>query len=165
MCAPLAIIGGAVAGVSSLIGGISAYQQGKFQQKMARANAAAEAEASRVDQDNAKQAALARYREAAQVRGAQRARAGASGVGLDFGTSHMLGVETEMILREDVGNIQKSAFNKQRERDTRIANFIGEGRAAKKAGTMALAGSVVDFGSSVLGGVQQHKKNLAERKT
>lgn len=159
MCEPatLSLIAVGMSTISAGMGALQANAQSQYKAKIAERNAALERDASQQEQENTRQAALARYREIAQVKGRQRLAAAANGVGLDFGTAADVVADTDMLGREDVNRIYQQGNNAVKGRDIQASNYMGEANAARSAGTAALIGGAFDMGSTVLGGVSQFK--------
>lgn len=158
MCLPaLPAIAAGVSALSAGVGALAANAQSRFQAKIAERNADMEREAGRQEQENTRQAALDHYRKIGQMKGAQRARAAAAGVGVDFGTAAQVVDDTEMLGREDVRRIYQQGEQNLRGRDIAASNYEGQANASRQAGTAALAKGVFDMGSSILGGAQQYK--------
>jgi hypothetical protein len=154
MCGPAAVIGLGVA--SAGLGMFANIQRANAQAQAAQGNINLERDAAQQDQQNAAQAALARYRQIAQVQGMQRAAAAANGVSVDYGTAADQVGDTAMLGNEDVANLYRQAAATQRGHDVAIANYEGQISAAKSAKTMAIAQGMLGMGSSVLGGVTQY---------
>lgn len=155
MCGPLALAGVAAAG--SIFGGLAANAQSRFQAKVADRNASMEREAAQQEIQNTKEAALDHYRKVGQLKGQQRARAAAAGVGADFGTAADVVADTDMLSREDVGRIYQQGYQNVRGHDIGASNFTGQARASRQAGTAALVSAGFDAGKSLLSGADQYK--------
>jgi len=160
MCGPAALVaaGAVVSAVGSVYGGMAANAQGKYQQRVAEANAANERENIRLEQERGAREALLHYRKVAQLKGQQRAAAAANGVSTDFGTAQDIVTDTNTLAREDARNIYGQTFQNVRGMDRTVSNFRAEGRAARAAGKGALIGSFFEAGSTLLGGAAQYKK-------
>ena len=160
MCGPAALVaaGAVVSAVGSVYGGMVANAQGKYQQRVAEANAANERENIRLEQERGAREALLHYRKVAQLKGQQRAAAAANGVSTDFGTAQDIVTDTNTLAREDARNIYGQTFQNVRGMDRTVSNFRAEGRAARAAGKGALIGSFFEAGSTLLGGAAQYKK-------
>lgn len=163
MCGPAAIplVAAGMAAASAGVGALAANAQARFQAKIADRNAAMEREAGQQELQNTREAALDHYRKIGQMKGAQRARAAAAGVGADFGTAAAVVDDTEMLGREDVGRIYRQGAENVRGRDIAGANFKGQAAASRQAGTAALIKGGFDMGSSLLGGANQYNKMKA----
>lgn len=157
MCGPaLPLVAAGMAALGSLTGGLAANAQARFQAKIAERNASMEREAGQQEIENTKQAALDHYRKMSQLKGAQRARAAAGGVGVDFGTAAAVIDDTEMLGREDAGRIYKQGAQNLRGHDIQASNFVGQAAASRTAGTMALIKGGFDAGSSLLSAAKQY---------
>lgn len=160
MCDPvtLTIAATAMTAAGTGFSALQANQQAKYQAKIAERNAALEREAGQIEQQNMREAAMARYREMAQIKGQQRLAAGAGGVAIDFGTSADSIADTNLLGREDVSRIYQQGNQNLRGSDIQTSNFIGEANAQRQAGKGALIKGAFDMGSTILGGAQQYKK-------
>lgn len=160
MCGPAVIplVAAGAAAASAGIGALAANQQARFQAKIAERNAGMEREAGQQEIENTKAAALDHYRKVGALKGAQRARAAAAGVGVEFGTAAQVVDDTEMLAREDVGRIYQQGNQNLRGRDIGAANYEGEANAQRSAGKMALIKGGFDMGSSLLSGAHQYNK-------
>lgn len=161
MCVPMAtaaLIGAGLSAVGGGVGALQAHAQANYAAKVADQNARMESEAAYQEQQNTRDAALAHYRQVAQLKGKQIAGAAANGVVTNFGTAANMLEDTEMLSREDVSRIYRQGEQNVRGHDINAANYRGEANAQRQAGTAALVGGALQFGSSVLGGVSQYKK-------
>ena len=158
MCLPaLPVIAAGVSALSAGVGALAANAQSRFRAKIAERNADMEREAGRQEQENTRQAALDHYRKIGQMKGAQRARAAAAGVGVDFGTAAQVVDDTEMLGREDVRRIYQQGEQNLRGHDIAASNYEGQANASRQEGSAALVKGVFDMGSSILDGAQQYK--------
>lgn len=164
MCAPLAaipLITMIGAGVSAAAGGVATVakiQQDNAQAAVATANANSEKLAAAQDQTSMNQAALTRYQQISQTEGNQRAAQAANGVNLNFGNPAESQGDTALLGSMDVNKIYQTGFHAQRGHDVNIANDEASASAAKSNATMSAIGGVLNFGSTVLGGVSQYGK-------
>lgn len=160
MCEPasLTLI---AAGMSAAGTGLSALQanaQAQYAARIAERNAGMEREAAQQEILNTQEEAQAHYRRVSQIKGAQRARAAANGVGLDFGTAADMVAETDLLAREDVSRIYRQGNERLRSHDIGASNYMAEANAQRSAGNAALIGGAFNVGSTVLGGAQQYTK-------
>jgi len=116
-----------------------------------------EREAAQQAQLNTREAALEQYRKMGAIQGAQRARAAANGVSVDWGTAAAVQADTQLLGREDVRRIYDQGAQQVRGFEIQASNFLGEASARRQEGTAALVKGVFDAGSSILGGAQQYK--------
>jgi hypothetical protein len=161
MCAPvaaLALAGSALSALGTGVSAINAKNQADYQAKVAESNAQAEANAAQVDQQNMRTSALNRYRQIAQIKGAQRAGAAAGGVTADYGTAADVQADTTQMGQEDVGRIYQQGYQTQRSHDIAVANDQGQAAASRAAGTSALISGMFGAASTALGGASQYKK-------
>ncbi|WP_236555068.1 hypothetical protein [Novosphingobium sp. 9U] len=94
-----------MAAAGAITGGLAANAQSRFKAKIAEQNASMEREAAQQALQNGREANLDHYRKLGQLKGAQRARAAAGGVSVDFGTAAWIQDDTEMLGREDAQRI------------------------------------------------------------
>lgn len=159
MCGPaLPLIAAAMAVAGTATSALSANAQARYQAKIADRNAAMEREAAQQDQANGVTARQEQYRRIAQLKGSQRARAAANGVGVDFGTAADVQADTDLLGREDISRIDQQTFQNVRGRDIQASNYEAQAGASRQAGTAALVSGAFSAGSSILGGVQQYNK-------
>lgn len=157
MCAPVAVIAAGVAAAGSIFGGLAQNAQQRFQAKVADRNASMEREAAQQEIQNTEDAALDHYRKIGQLKGQQRARAAAAGVGVDFGTASQVVDDTEMLGREDVGRIYQQGAQNVRGHDIAASNYTSQAGASRQAGTAAIVSAGFDAGKSLLSGANQYK--------
>lgn len=160
MCGPPALMLAATA-VSALgtgMGALQANAQARYQAKIATRNAALERESAHQSILSTREEALQHYRQVAQLKGAQRARAAANGVGLDFGTAADVVADTDLLAREDTRRIYERGAERTRGFEINVSNYLGEASAQRQAGTGALVKGAFDMGSTILGGAQQYGK-------
>lgn len=160
MCGPAALVIAATAAsaIGTVVGGLTARSQARYQAKVAEANASNERENIRMEQDRNSREALLHYRKVAQLKGEQRAAAAANGVSTDFGTAQDIVTDTNTLAREDARNIYGQGFQNVRGMDRTVSNFMGEARAQRSAGKGALIGSLFEATGTALGGAAQYKK-------
>ncbi|WP_242528343.1 hypothetical protein [Novosphingobium sp. PY1] len=147
-----------MAAASAGVGALAANAQARFKAKIAERNADMEREAGQQELQNTREAALEHYRKIGQMKGAQRARAAAAGVGVDFGTAAGVVDDTTMLGREDVGRIYQQGAQNLRGHDIAASNYEGEASASRQAGSAALVKGAFDMGSSLLDGANQYSK-------
>jgi hypothetical protein len=159
MCGPAALplAAAALAAAGSITGGLAANAQARFQAKIAERNASMEREAARQELENGRDAALDHYRKIGQLKGAQRARAAAGGVGVDFGTAAAVVDDTEMLGREDAGRLYKQTLQNVRGHDIQASNFGAQANAQRASGKMALIKAGFDTAGSLLDSANQYK--------
>ena len=154
--APLALIGTALSAVGTGVAALQANAQANYQAQIAERNAGMEREAAQQEQENTRQAALAHYRQVAQLKGQQIVGAAANGVSIDFGTAGDTLADTEMLSREDAKRIYQQGNQNVRGHDIGASNYMGEANAQRQAGKAALIGGAFKMGSTVLGGASQY---------
>lgn len=160
MCGPLALplIAAGVSAVGTGVSALSANAQAQYKAKIDERNAAMERESEQLAQKNTQDAAQAQYRKIAAVTGAQRARAAAAGVGVDFGTAGDVQADTQALGSEDIKRIYDQGAQKVRGYDINASNDLGDASASRQAGTGALVSGSFSAAGSLLGGAQQYNK-------
>ena len=159
--APLMIAAAVMSAASAGVSALSAKQNADVQAQVADRNAALANEATAQVQNDAREAALQQYRKIAQVKGAQRAGAGAAGVAVDFGTSAGVQDDTQAMGQADVNRIYTQAGRQVQSNDIAAANFRTQASASRQAGDMALVSGGLQMGASALAGASQYSKMTA----
>jgi hypothetical protein len=157
MCPP--ILAAAAAGMAAIGTGIGALQsaaQSRYAAGIADRNASMSREAAQQERENTRTEAQAHYRRVSALKGQQRARAAAAGVGLDFGTAANVLADTDMLAREDIARIYKRGEQRVRGFDIEASNFSAQANASRSAAKGALVKGVFDVGATALGGAQQY---------
>jgi hypothetical protein len=148
MCDPITISSVGVA----LYSGMQKYQQGKFEEGVAKYNAR-QTENEAVRTRNAGVEAENIHREkVAQLISQQRAAAGASNVDLDSGTPLRLVTDTESMGNADALRIRGNYEDKAQAMDDQAKLTLAEGRNAKKQGKIGLATSILTAGVGAYAG-------------
>lgn len=163
MCPP-AVIGLAAAGLAaagSIMGGLQANAQAKYQARVAERNAALANEAARTEIENTRIEAMAHDRRVGQLVGQQRVAAAANGVALDFGTAADVVADTSMLANEDKQRLYDRGYEAVRGRDIEASNYTAEANAQRAAGKGAVISGFMSAASTALGGVSQYKKMKA----
>ena len=159
MCLPLlpalAIAGGVMQGAGALMGGMQANQQGKYESRVAKANAALEVESAHESFEAGKDERRQFWRDVGQKRGQQIAGMAANGIDLGFGAGIRTIEDTNMLANEDAAVLYKNIEQRTRGHQINANNFVSEAKAARARGKSALVGSIFGAASSVLGGVTQ----------
>lgn len=161
MCAPvaaLAIAGTALSAIGTGVGALQANAQSRYRANVEERNAAMDREAAEQEQANTRETALSHYRQVAGLRGAQRARAAASGVGIEFGTAADLLADTDLLAREDTARIYRQGEQRTRGFEISASNRMAQAGADRSAGRAALVKGAFDIGTTVMGGAQQYQK-------
>lgn len=165
MCDPLSltIAATAVAALGQGVSAIGAHQQGKYEAKVAGANAKAES-ARAADAINRGSEESRRYqRRLAQEMGQQNAALAANGIDIGFGTAADVRGDTAMLGREDVITINENARREAMGFDINAMNFGAEQQSAKRRARGALYKGGFDIVGTVLGGAQQFGKISSAR--
>lgn len=150
MCDPITIAT-TVGAISSVAQGYSAYQQGKYQEGVAKFNAR-QLENEAIQTKNVGTEREMEHREKVQqLIGQQRAQIGASGVTFS-GSAEQLLESSELQGEVDALRI-RSNFERQAQSLEQQAELTEQqGRAARAAGRSALTGSLLSAAGTVAGG-------------
>jgi hypothetical protein len=161
MCLPvaalpaLAIASGVLQGAGQLAGGIQVNNQSKYDSKVAKQNAALEVESAHTSYEAGKDERRDFWRKVGQTRGEQIASMAANGIDIGYGTAARIQDDTEMMAGEDAKNLYRNIEERTRGHYINSSNYLQEAKAARARGKAALIGSVIQAGSSILGGVSQ----------
>ena len=107
MCDPvtLTIAATAVTAAGQVASGIGQAQQARYAAAMSERNAKLDADQAKRAEENTALEAQRRYRQSAQMLGAQQAAMAANGVDINFGSALDLQRDSRMLAAEDVGQI------------------------------------------------------------
>lgn len=160
MCDPLtlSLVATGVSAVGTGIGAIQASNMANYRAKIEERNASLEREAANQEAQNTRDAALQHYRKVAQLKGQQIVGAAANGVVGSFGTAADTLADTDALAREDAGRIYRQGEQNVRGRDIAAWNSQAQASADRTTASNSLVKGAFDFGSSVLGGVQQYNR-------
>lgn len=165
MCDPvtLTVAATAVAAVGTGVSGYMSYQQQRYQQKVATANAKMESQraGAAIERGAEEQRNLAR--KYAGLAGQQRAALAANGVDVGFGSAADMMGDTASFYREDSDTLSRNTAAEIRGIDISAANFSSQAKAYGMAATGAAIGTAFDMGSTVLGGLGRVGKIKADR--
>ena len=165
MCEPatLALIGAGVAAAGTAVSGVMTYNQQKYQQKVAKANQAAENAriAGAIDQSQEERQALAR--KYAATMGAQRASMAANGIDVDFGSAADLQADTQNFYEEDQARLNRNNVNVLKGIDMSAANYGSQAKAAGMAATGTAISTAFDVGTTILGGLKESGRLRQQR--
>lgn len=170
MCEPttaLLIASTAMSSIGAVTAGIGQAQQYRYQAQIADQNARLANEQARDSIGNTNLEAQRRYRELAQMKGAQTAAMAANGVDLNFGSPVDIQKDTAMIGAEDIGQIYKGGNERTRGFDINAFNYQSEASANRARASGALMKGAFDGLSTALGGASQvaGKKNPFGKKS
>ena len=140
----------AVAG--SVLSGISAIQQGNYQNAVAQMNAKSADAYAAAESEAAQREAMRSDREYAQLAGEQMAAQGASGLDVLGRTQLRTRDMTGRVAGEARTDIRQRGTYESMKRSQEAANFRAEGSAAKKQGLVSGIGSFLKAGSDGFSG-------------
>lgn len=168
MCDPtggfLIAAAAAVSAAGSVVSGIQAQQQGKYEAKVADNNAILAAQARRQAIDKGVTDQIREDRRSAQLQGAQRLALASSGVDTTYGTAADLAGDAALIGSENRQDIVTNTQRAAQGYAIDAANDRAQASAARMRGDSALVNGLFQAGGTILGGVSQVKKaNAAQR--
>lgn len=161
MCADpvtLTLIATAVSAVGSAASTVTAMQQSTYQARVADRNAKMEDAAARDAIERGKLEDQRYQRQMSQQQGAQRAALAANGVDVNFGNAAAVREDLARAGQEDSQTIRENAMREARGFELSAANYRAQAAGARQARTGQAISGAFDFGSTVLGGVQQYKR-------
>lgn len=158
MCDPGTLV--IIATVASVAGTVAktaaAYQQKRYEAKVAQANQKAE-NARILDAMNRGDVEVRdAARRQGQLMGAQRAAMAANGIDVSFGSPSDILADTAMYGREDQMTIRENTRREIMGYDINAANFGAQRNAAKSAATGALIAGGLEVVSTIAGGAQRY---------
>lgn len=157
MCAPvLALAAAGVGAAGTLVSGFSQAAQYRAAAKTDRVNATFAADNARDAVDNTRLEAQRRYRQAAQLEGAQQASMAANGIDLGFGSAAQVDADSRMIAGEDVQQIYKDGLAKVQSYDREGWSYRASANANQSKASGAIVSAVFGAASTVLGGAKQY---------
>ena len=165
MCDPvsaLAITAAVVSATGSVYGGLAANQQGKYEQRVADANAKLAASQANDAAERGALEARNYQRRVAHTQGRQQAAMAANGIDTNFGSALDVQRDTAMIAREDAQTIYDNAGNEIQGFDISANNYRAQGAAARARGSAAKTAGFIEAGSTLLGGASQFGRLRAE---
>lgn len=136
---------------STLAGGVSQYQQSRYQQEMANYNAAMQ---RRHADDAIARGAIEEERHRTKVRqliGSQRANSGAMGIDMNRGTAADLQAEAAALGEEDAWTIRNNAARAAWGHQASAGTAKLESSLAARAGGSSAIGSIITAGGQVAG--------------
>lgn len=159
MCAPAApllIAAGAISAAGTGYAALQSAAASRYQARVADRNAQLDTEAAFRETENTRTAALAHYRQVAQLKGEQRVAMAANGVSLDFGSALDVQRDTDMLAREDAQRIYEQGEQAVRGFDISASNNRAQARAARSAAKGAIVKGVFDMASTALSTASQY---------
>ena len=138
-------IGASIAGTA--VSAMSAYNQGKAAEQVAKNNATIAEYAAQDAQRRGEQDALEIQRKASAIKGTQRVSMAARGLDLGYGTADDLQAQTDFFSQSDVATTRTNADKESWSRRAQKANY--EAEALSSGGSMAAAGSLLSSAGTV----------------
>lgn len=151
MCVALPVIAMVASAVGGAVSAYGQYQQGRAQEQIAKNNAVVAGYQAEDAQRRGEEEAQRIRRQAAMLKGQQRARAAAGGLDLGVGSIAELQDQTDFFAQVDQNTARRNADLESWQARAQAANFRAEGANARAAGTtgafstlLSTAGSVAD---------------------
>jgi hypothetical protein len=149
----------------SVVQGMSANAQGKYEAGIAKQNAALERESAIQSIKQGQNERRDYWRKVGSVKGQQVASMAANGIDVGYGTADRVQSDTQMLADEDAANLYENIHQRTRGHVINAANYKAEAKAAKQRGKAALVGSVFQAGSSLMSGLTQASQMKAKMGT
>ncbi|RSY83113.1 hypothetical protein DAH66_12655 [Sphingomonas koreensis] len=156
--APLAIAAAALSAVGTGVSTIASMQQQTYQARVADRNARMESEAARDALERGRIEDQRYQRQLSQQMGAQNAALAANGIDVGYGNAAALRGDLARTGAEDSQTIRENAVREARGFEISAANSHAQAAGYRQARTATAITGAFEFGSSILGGVQQHRK-------
>lgn len=147
MCDPTSLM--VMTAASAAMSAVGQYQQGQAAKQVGRNNQIMSEYAAQDALRRGEDEAIAARRQAAQVRGGQRAAMAARGLDLTAGTPAELIDQTDFFGEQDVRTVRGNAARDAWSARTQGAQAAAEGRAAASQGTLGAAGSILGGAAQV----------------
>jgi hypothetical protein len=164
MCGPAApLIAAGMSAAGTLIGGVMANQQGKYEHALGMQNAKIADEQARDSVLRGREEARDFFRQAAQIKGQQIASMAANGIDLGFGSAARIQQDTAATVSEDAQDLYFNADQRTNSFHVEAINRRAEASAAKYRGKQALIGSLFQAGSTLASGFGKMEELKANR--
>lgn len=148
----MAFLPAALAVAGSVLSGVSAIQQGNYQNAVAQMNAQMAEKYAAAESEAAQREAMRSDIEYAQLSGEQFAAQAASGLDVLGRTQLATRRMTQRVAGEARTDIRQRGTYESMKRNQEAANFRAEGSAAKKQGLVSGIGSFLQAGSDAYTG-------------
>lgn len=160
MCDPATIMlaATAVSAIGAGVKGISQIQQANYTAKVADANAKNQTAAAADAQQRGEITLRDQYRRASALKGEQVAAMSANGIDTGFGSALNVQQDTSMLTQDDALNTAENTNREMHGYEINAANYTAQARAASASKLGIIAGTAVDFGSTIASGAQQYGK-------
>lgn len=159
MCGPIAaalpLVAASISAAGTLVGGVAANAQGRYQSRVMEQNARMSEEAAQDSVTRGQREARQLYRQISQTKGAQNAAMAANGIDLGFGSALRTQQDTALMAQEDAEDLYSNIDQRTRGFFIDATNNRAEGRAAKYRGQQELVGSFFKAGATLAGGASQ----------
>lgn len=159
MCLPLAaglaIAGGVASAAGSVMSGMQANAQGKYESQLAKRNEALAVEGYRDSRLQGQDERRDFWRKVGNIKGQQSASMAANGIDLEFGSAARVQEDTQMLAREDAQNLYRNIENRSKGYLIEASNQSAEAKAARARGKAALTSGIFGAATSLLGAATQ----------
>lgn len=153
--APLMLAAGAMQAVGSVVQGVQARGQAKYESAVNRNNAQLAREQATESIEAGKKESRDYWRDLAQTKGKQVAAMAANGIDVGFGSAQRVQDDTKMLSREDADALYKNQANRTRGFAINAYNYEQEAKAAKARGKTAFVNGLIGGATSLIGGAAQ----------
>lgn len=147
----MAYVAAAVAIIGAGISARASYVQGKTTEKIAKNNATMAEYAAQDAQRQGEENAADAMRRAAALRSAQRVNLAANGLDLGYGTAADIQDQTDFFGQADAANARTNASRDAWRIRAGGQQEAAAGRAAREAGNLQAAGTLISAAGSVAG--------------
>lgn len=151
MCVALPILALVASVASAAVAARGQYVQGKAQEQIAKNNAVVAGYQAEDAQRRGEEEAQRIRRQAAMLKGQQRARAAAGGLDLGVGSIAELQDQTDFFAQVDQNTARRNADLESWQARAQAANFRAEGANARAAGTTGAFSTLLSTAGSVAG--------------
>jgi hypothetical protein len=159
--APLMLAATVMSAAGSVVQGVQANNQSKYEAGVAKNNAQLARE-QRVEAEAASAKERKDYwRDVAKTKGNQVAAMAANGIDVGFGTAQRVQDDTVMLSREDADAMYSNQSNRRKGFEINAANYMAEAKAARARGKAALIGGMIQGATTLIGGAAQFKAKRA----
>lgn len=151
----MALGGAAMSAAGSVFGGMQANQQGKYESKLAKRNAAREVASARDSIEQGEGERRQFFRQIGEVKGQNIASMAANGIDVDFGSAGRFQQDTQMLADEDAANLYRNINARTQGHVVNASNYVEQAKAARARGKSAMVSGLIQGAGSIMAGVSQ----------
>lgn len=151
----MAMASSAVSAAGTMIGGMQANAQARYEAGVADRNAGLATEQARSSIEQGRYEARDFFRRVAQTKGQQIASMAANGIDVGYGSAQRLQEDTQMLADEDARNLYHGQAERTRGFDIDAWNHRTSAAAARSRGRSALVSSAFGAGTTLMNGFVQ----------